>query len=276
MQQDNSEQAKFWDGDAGGVWTDAQAQMDALLKPLSDVAVARAAAHAGERVIDVGCGCGDTSLALAAAGAAVWGIDLSAAMLERARERAEGAGELVFTQTDAALQAFTPDHQLLFSRFGVMFFADPVAAFANLRTALSPDGRLVFLCWQKPRDNPWLSIAGAAAQPFMPEPAEPVDPLAPGPFAFADADRVREILHAAGFGNVNIESVQRTLNLAPDLDQAIDFQMRIGPLARALAELDEATLAQAIAAVREALAPHVGPGGLALGSATWLVSATRD
>ncbi|MDZ7824958.1 MAG: methyltransferase domain-containing protein [Gammaproteobacteria bacterium] len=272
---DNREQIDYWNGEAGTTWVEAQARLDRMLAPISEAVLERADARAGEQVLDVGCGCGDTTLALAAAGARVRGIDISEPMLARARERARQAGvdSVRFEQIDAAFHGFEAEHQLLFSRFGVMFFADPAAAFANLRRALTDDGRLCFVCWQAPRENPWMAIAGRAVQPFLPE-AEPPDPLAPGPFAFADPDRVRMLLVDAGFTGVDIDPLRPTLHLADTLDEAVEFQQQVGPLARALAELEGETREAAIAAAREALEPHLGPDGLRLGGACWVVTAT--
>ncbi len=273
MPADNHEQIDYWNGEAGRTWVAAQTHLDAMLSPISDALIRKAAPAAGERVIDVGCGCGDTTLALAACGASVWGIDISEPMLERARARAEGMEGVAFSCTDAASQAFTPDHQLVCSRFGVMFFADPRAAFANLRTALSADGRLCFVCWQAPRSNPWVSIAGAAVQPFLPEPETPPDPKAPGPFAFADPGYLNGILDGAGFAGIAIEPLETRLRVADTLDSAMSFLQQVGPLSRALEELDAADRERAMTAAREALAPHAGPDGLKLGAACWLVSA---
>ncbi len=271
----NDAQQEFWNGPAGDVWVEAQDYMDSMLAPLSDLAIDQAQASSGERVIDVGCGCGSTSLALAQSGAQVWGIDISQQMIERAKARAAGSDHLAFSVSDAASQAYTHDHHLLFSRFGVMFFDDPKVAFTNLRTALVPGGRLVFLCWQSPRENPWIAVAGRAVQPFMP-PAEEQDPRAPGPFAFADADWVGEILESAGFTEVRLDSVTPLLTLGKNADEAMYIQGRIGPMARALAELDETQRKQATQAVREALAEHETGDGVRLGSSAWLVSAVTE
>jgi len=269
---DNQQQIEYWNGEAGATWVAVQERLDAMLEPLSAVAIDKANPASGERVIDVGCGCGTTSLAMAARGAAVWGVDISEPMLAHAKQRAAELADVAFSVADAASQAMTPDHDLIFSRFGVMFFADPVAAFANLRTGLKNNGRLVFLCWQSPRDNPWVSVGGAAIQPYLPE-AEPPDPKAPGPFAFADAEYLRDILSQAGFADVNIEAVNMDLRLGKDLDEAMEFQGQVGPAARALAELSGEQRDAALAAARAALEPFVTPDGVVLGSATWLVSA---
>ena len=269
----NEAQSEFWNGPAADVWVQAQTYMDEMLEPLSQLAVGRAALADGERAIDVGCGCGDTSFALAGAGGSVWGLDISAPMVARAKERAEGVHNVAFSVGDAAVQSYTPDHDLIFSRFGVMFFSDPKAAFTHMRSALVEGGRLVFVCWQVPKENLWMSVAGRAAQPFMP-PAEAQDPRAPGPFAFADPDWVSEILADAGYSNIAIESITPDLRVGGDVEEAMYFQSRIGPLARAVAELDEDTRAQANDAVRAALDEYVTSEGVVLRSAAWLVSAT--
>jgi len=275
MTADNAEQIEYWNGRAGETWVTAQQHLDAMLAPISAALLERADPRAGERVVDVGCGCGDTSLAVAARGATVWGIDISEPMLAHARSRAAAANVagVAFSCTDAATQAFTPDHELVISRFGVMFFADPHAAFANLRSAFAPGGRLCFVCWQSPRDNPWVSIAGAALRPFLAEPEHTPDPREPGPFAFADPDYVRDILTGAGYHEIGVEPLPTTLHVADDVAEALDFMQQVGPLSRALAELDEHTAPRALDAVREALAVHATPTGLDLGAACWLVSA---
>lgn len=271
----NAEQIEYWNKNAGKTWVESQARTDAMLAPLSAILLEKAAASKGERVIDVGCGCGETSLRMAQAGAEVWGIDISAPMLARAKERAKELGltNVAFNETDASTQALTPDHDLIFSRFGVMFFSDPTAAFTNLRTGLSRSGRLCFLCWQPPQKNPWMAVAGAAVQPFLPPPEVAPDPRAPGPFAFADAAYLEGILSTAGFKGIEIEPVEAQVHVGDDLDDAIESQSRIGPVSRAIKELEGEKREQALVAVREALAPHVTPDGLDLGAACWLVSA---
>jgi SAM-dependent methyltransferase len=267
----NEAQNEFWNGPAADVWVEAQAYMDQMLEPLSRLAVAKAALGADERAIDVGCGCGGTSLALAESGGAVWGLDISAAMVARAKERAKDT-PVAFSIGDAATQTYTPDHHLVFSRFGVMFFDDPKAAFGNLRSALVPGGRLVFICWQPPKENLWMSVAGRAIAPFLPE-AEAQDPRAPGPFAFADPNWVREILVEAGFAGIEIESITPDLRVGSTVEEAIQLQRRIGPLSRAMAELDEATQVQANEAAHAALSEYLTDDGVVLRSAAWLVSA---
>lgn len=272
--QNNDAQIEYWNGQAGETWASAQERMDVMLEPLSDQAVDKAAPQASERVLDIGCGCGATSLALAQRGALVTGIDISAPMLARARERSAQMSDLEFLEADAAVHPHSSDHQLVFSRFGVMFFADPIAAFANLRTALDEQGRLVFLCWQSPAENPWVSVAGRALQPHLPVQETP-DPRAPGPFAFADPDYLNDVLVQAGYHNIVLDNTRATLHLGDSLDSAMEFQGQIGPTARVLSEMEGEARESAIRAAREALSAHVTEAGLDLGAATWLVSATR-
>ena len=270
----NEAQVDYWNGKAGDTWADAQERMDAMLKPISQAAINFAEPKSDERAIDIGCGCGETTLALNDLGLSVWGVDVSAPMLEIAKQRAQGRQNVAFSKADAASQNYTPDHQLVFSRFGVMFFDNPIAAFTNIKTALTPEGRLSFVCWQAPRHNAWVSLVGAAVQPLLPEPTEPVDPKAPGPFAFADRDYLFDLLEQAGFTNITIEPYEAKLKLASNLDDALRFQSEIGPMARVLAELSGEKQAQAMQAARSVLAQQMTDDGLHLGSATWLVSAT--
>lgn len=268
----NSDQIDFWNGQAGETWVRSQDRLDKMLNDLSDIALTKAATRPGERVLDVGCGCGATSLVLAEQGGLVHGVDISAPMLAHARQRATNIENLSFTEADAATHNFEGAYQLVFSRFGVMFFEDPFVAFKNLHAALVSDGRLVFMCWQSPANNPWVSTAGRAIAPFL-DPTEPPDPKAPGPFAFADENYLRDILHQANFKDIEIESVTLDLLVGSDLESAMRFQGEVGPLARALTELSDEKKAQALDAVHQVFSAQMTPSGLKLGGATWLVSA---
>ena len=273
MPNENADQIEFWNGPTASNWVAAEERMDELLAPITTAVLAAAAVGSGESVLDVGCGCGATSRAMAAAGARVVGIDISTPMLARARERADSES-LSFIEADAQSHAFDSEFDLLFSRFGVMFFADPVAAFANLRGALKPGGRLCFICWRAPTENPWLSIGMAAAQPFLP-PAETPDPRAPGPFAFADPDYLSEVLAKAGFEDVAVTPHNPEMRLGADLEEAMEFVTGVGPLSNVLKELAAEQREAALAAVREALTPFAGPSGLLLGGACWIATGQR-
>lgn len=270
---DNTAQIEYWNGQAGETWVRRIDRIDAMLAPITKALLERAAVKPGERVIDVGCGCGSTSIELMRRGARVFGVDVSGPMLALAKQRAAGLEGIAFKRADASVQPLTPDHELVFSRFGVMFFADPVAAFRNLRTGLGPDGRLCFVCWQAMSDNAWMSTAGQAVMAFLSKPPAPPDPRAPGPFAFADRAYLRGILESAGFGSIGIEDFRTTLHVGDDLEQAMTFQSDIGPVARALAELEGEIRDRALAAAREALARHLTPSGVDLGAACWIVTA---
>jgi len=277
----NAEQIRYWNEQAGPVWLANQAALDRRLARFGELALASAGVAAGERVLDVGCGCGDTALELArrvGASGAVVGVDVSAPMLERARERARAAGaaNLRFESGDAQSHAFEPERfDLVFSRFGVMFFADPPAAFANLSRALRRGGRLAFVCWQEVARNPWLGLPtrAIAAHVALPPPAAPD---APGPFAFADALRTAGILERGGFEEVALAPVETSLLVGSTLDEAVEFALTVGPAATLLRDAPRDTVARARAAVREALAPHVTAEGVLLGASVWVATARRN
>ena len=275
---DNAEQIKYWNAKAGAIWVAQQAHLDQLLAPLSEAGLAAAKFAANESALDIGCGCGDTSIALGASqsSGSVTGVDISEPMLAHAQIRADAMPNVSFEQADAAIAEFSDQYNLVFSRFGVMFFADPEAAFKNLRKALKPNGRMVFVCWQPPSENPWMSLAGKAVQPFMPPAATAPNPHAPGPFAFSDPAHVLAILSNAGFANVQIESFNTPLHIADNLDDALYFQTQIGPAANAVATLEGAEKDQALNAVKEMFRPHMTSEGLDLEAAVWIVSAENE
>ena len=271
----NAAQAAYWNDSAGPTWVELQDKLDAQIEGVGLAAMAVLAPVPGERLVDVGCGCGATTLELArrvGEGGAVLGADISAPMLAVAKRRAAAAGLrwTSFVEADVQTHAFTPADGF-FSRFGVMFFADPTAAFANLRRALKPGGRVAFLCWRSPMENPVLTAASIAAAPLLPAPPIAPDPTAPGPFAFADKDRVAGALKGAGFGDITIEPHDGKMGW-PDVDAALTLALRVGPLGAALREHPEAH-DRVVGAVRDMLESHRSPDGILLDSATWIVLA---
>src|SRR5215472_9815352 len=232
----NAAQIDYWNAGAGASWSAQQEALDAELQTWGETAMAALAPRPGERLIDVGCGCGATTLMLAdrvGATGRVLGADISAPMLEVARRRAAAAGlaHAAFAQVDAQTHRFEPADGV-FSRFGVMFFADPVAAFANLRSALTGQGRVAFVCWRAPEHNPWMTAPMAAIAPLLP-PTPPPTPGAPGPFAFADGERVRGILQGAGFAKIEVE--QHDLKTGwGDLEASVRISLSVGPAGAAL------------------------------------------
>jgi SAM-dependent methyltransferase len=270
----NEDQIKFWNEKAGQNWTMLQARMDANMAAMGDAVVAFARAKPGMTVLDVGCGTGATSLALAQAGAQVTGLDISKPMLALARERAAKAAlDITFIEADASVYPFAPEFDLIFSRFGVMFFDAPVTAFANMRKALKPGGRIAFICWRTPPENLWAAAPLAAAKPFLPE-QPPPDPLAPGPFAFADPKRIEDVLTQSGFSAVRIEKYDGAMTLGTDLGSTAAQMLQIGPLSRAVGEVDDRVRARITLAVHGALAKFVrSDGEIAPPAACWLVAA---
>lgn len=276
----NAEQIRYWNEQAGSKWTAHADRLDARIGPLGRKAMDRAGLAVGQQVLDVGCGCGQTTLELAervGPMGRVKGIDLSAPMLAKAAERAREAGvaNVSFEAADAqTAELGAAGFDRIFSRFGVMFFADPVAGFANLRRALAANGALAFVCWQELRRNRWALEPLLAAAKHIPLP-EPPAPGAPGPFSLADRGHLAGVLDAAGFGRVEIEGFETDFQLAGEggVDEATEFLLEIGPTARALAEADPALRDAVAGSVREVLAAHAGTGGVAMDCAVWLVVA---
>lgn len=274
----NDEQLEYWNGAGGQRWVAYQEALDRMVRPFGSAARQRLQLCPGEHVLDVGCGCGDTTLELSAAVGAsgsVTGVDLSASMLARARERNPGA---TLIAADASAHAFDRRFDAIFSRFGVMFFADPVAAFRHLRRALAsaPGGRLGFVCWRSPAENAWASVPAAAVRAALPDaPIGALDrAVGPGPFALADPDFVRGVLQQAGFGAVEITPFDQEVELASTgLQAAVDFALKAGPAARLLAQASEAEKRRAAASVAEALSPYLAGARVALHGAAWIVVA---
>lgn len=278
MRTPNAEQIAYWNGPSGASWVADQDLRDRSLAPFGEAALGSARVKPGERVLDVGCGCGATSLALAEAvgpSGHVLGLDVSEPMLAHARHRARGLPQLTFRSGDAGSAPFEGDAHLLFSRFGVMFFEDPAASFAHLRTALAAGGRLAFVCWRGLAENPWLEVPFSAAQAVLPR-ASPVLE-GPGPLAFADPAQVRSILERAGFTEIAVAPFDHVMPLGDGrgLDAAAAEAMTLGPAARLLKDVDEPTRQQVGAAIRQALAPHLRGQQLTLGAGAWVVTAKR-
>jgi SAM-dependent methyltransferase len=274
----NEDQIRIWNDKAGHNWTQLQARMDENLSRIHAAVMAFANAQAGEAVLDIGCGTGTTTLALAdavGASGSVLGVDISQPMLTLAKSRAAGRANVRFERADASAYPFTQQYDLLFSRFGVMFFDDPVTAFANLHRAVRPGGRLAFVCWRTAPENLWATAPLAAAKPFLPE-QPPSDPYAPGPFAFADPQRLLSILSDVGFHDVQTRKHDDVMPMGRDLDVIAGQILQIGPLARAVGEADPdaATRAKIVEAARAALAKFADADGeITPPTACWLVSA---
>ena len=276
----NVEEREYWDGAGGEHWASQAERYDTINGRFGERIVEALDPQPGERVLDVGCGNGALSLTVAprvAPGGSVCGLDLSGPMLAVARRRAEEArlDNASFEQGDAqehplpeaAFDAAT-------SRFGVMFFEDPPAAFANLCRALRPDGRLVFACWQDLLRNEWLTVPSAAALAYVPMP-DLGEPGGPGPFSLADPDRIRSVLGDAGFADVEVTEAIEPMCMGADVDDAVAFMSSTEMAARLFQDADEETVGKAWQAIREALAPYASPNGVVLTGSAWLVTARR-
>lgn len=275
----NEEQWAYWNRAEARHWVDHQRRYDEMLEPFGAAVLDTAAVTQTERVLDVGCGNGATTrrAARTAPEGGALGIDLSEGMVERARElaKSEGLANVEFEQDDAQTRAFQPEFDCAISRFGVMFFDDPVAAFANIRSSLRDGGRVVFGVWQDLLANEWLAIpaGGLLEHIAMPDLGQP----GPGPFSLSDADHVRHVLDAAGYSDIALDGLQTQMLVGGrgTLDEAVDFLRNTG-IARAL--LDEAppdVEQRAMATVRELLEPRMTPEGLRLRGSAWLVTARK-
>jgi SAM-dependent methyltransferase len=270
----NTAQADYWNGVAGQRWRDRQDHQDEVLKPVSGRLITVADPKPGEKVIDVGCGCGATTIDFAQRVAP--GGDISEPMLARARERAEPGLRARFVLADATVHQAPNWADLVVSRFGVMFFADPELSFANIRRSLRPGGRLAFACWREARQNPWMIAPLREAAKHAP-PLPEMGPEDPGPFAFADEARVRRILSEAGYANIVVAPHDLDLDIAigRGLDSAVEGALAIGPTSRMLDGHSEAVRAAAAADIRAALATRMVGDSVPLGAAIWIVTATN-
>jgi len=274
----NADQIAYWNGAGGQRWADRQPVQDILLQPVAALLIDRARIRAGERVLDVGCGSGSTTFAFARAvgpSGHVMGIDISAPMLARAREVTPAGAPVEFILADATVHSFAPENfDLLASRFGVMFFADPALSFANMRRAMRRSGRLAFACWREPRQNPFFMTPLQAVYRHVPKMPQ-VGPEDPGPFSFASEARVHRILSAVGFSGVAMEPCDLALDVAVGggLDAAVKSALEIGPSARALADQPLDVIAAAAQSVRDALTPFVKGQTVPLNATIWIVTA---
>jgi ubiquinone/menaquinone biosynthesis C-methylase UbiE len=275
----NVEQAEEWDGRRGDHWVEHADRHDALSQRITPHLMEAATVGVAERVLDVGCGCGLTTRAAARAApsGSVLGVDLSSAMLAEAerRARAEHITNVSFEQGDAQVRRFARStFDVALSRFGVMFFEDPVAAFANIGSGLRVGGRLAFVCWQDRARNEWITVPTEAALAYVAPPDAGAEG-APGAFSLADPERVRRILTDAGLEQIDIAAVTENVFLGDDAADATEFWEGTG-MARALLEgADPDARERAIGGVRDALEAHERPSGTWLGSEAWLVTAIR-
>ncbi|HEX7923490.1 MAG TPA: methyltransferase domain-containing protein [Bradyrhizobium sp.] len=274
----NADQIAYWNGPGGQRWASRQAAQDIVLQPVLDLLIGRAAPKAGERIVDVGCGSGASTNGFAnkvGPSGHVFGVDVSGPMLERARESTPKDAPVTYALADATVHPFDPaSFDLLASRFGVMFFADPVASFTNLHKALKPSGRLAFACWQEPRENPFFMAPLQAVYKHVPKLPQ-LGPEDPGPFSFASEARVKRILGEAGFSGIAMEPCRLEFDVAigRGIDAAVQSALEIGPASRALEGQPDELRAAAVTSIREALTPFAKGDSVPLPGAIWIVTA---
>jgi SAM-dependent methyltransferase len=268
----DDEQAARWNGPAGHAWVDLQEVLDGMFRPFEELLVEAVAAEQAGSVLDVGCGTGGVSRAVARRAGHCVGIDLSGPMIGAAREQAEREGvPASFVQGDAQEYPFEPaGFDAVVSRFGVMFFSDPVRAFSNLRGAVKDGGALRLVVWRGPEENPFMTTAERAAAPFVPD-LPPRRPDQPGQFAFADPERVHRILAESGWAGIDLRPVDVVCTLPEK--ELVRYFTRLGPLGMILPEADEETRARIVDAVRPAFEPFVRGPEVRFTGACWEVSA---
>lgn len=274
----NDAQIDYWNGPAGQKWVDQSNRLDAMLAPFADAVLQAAAITRNEAALDIGCGAGALTLGATEASGGTTGslgVDVSEPLLRLAKKRAAETGSsAVFERADAS--AFRSDEKfdLMISRFGVMFFEDPAAAFENIRQQIRTEGRMAFMCWQALPLNDWAFAPLQAALPLLNEAPEQPDPHAPGPFAFADKDRLAKILKTAGWADLSVDPFETLVTLpGDDVEASAEFMLKLGPLSRLIAaqDLDPAPIEEALTNRLEA--EKNSDGRVAMKSACWLVTA---
>jgi SAM-dependent methyltransferase len=276
-EQINADQRAFWNGQGGRTWVARQEHTDIVLTPVSEALLALAAARPGEQVLDVGCGCGASTLDFARAvgpSGRVAALDISGPMLAEGQRRAQAAGiaNVDWQEADPATAPLTK-YDLLVSNFGAMFFGDPVAAFAHMRSAAKHNARMVLVCWRSVTENPWMKVPMDAVTPHLP-PRPKAVPHAPGMFAFADPDRVAQVLTAAGWARPRLDSLDLDLDIAAGrgLEEAVVQSTQIGAVNSWLRGQPAEVVAAALASIREVLSRHLVGASVRLPGAMWLIS----
>jgi SAM-dependent methyltransferase len=282
MPEINAQQIADWNGNSGRRWLINQMRLDRMLAPYGEAAIAAAAPAPGEQALDIGCGAGTTTLEIAArvgADGHVLGLDISEPLIDGARVRTPTGSPATFQLGDASVTPLPHGRfDLLFSRFGVMFFDDPAAAFGHMRKALKPGGRLAFVCWRTAAENDWIDLPLTAIQGLVPPLAKP-GPEDPGPFSFGDPHRIRRILEAAGFVDIALEPQDHPIlygegeTTEAAVEDALDLALEVGPLSRALTNQPDPVRRQACDAVRAAFAGRLSGKSVVIRGAGWIVTA---
>ncbi|MFQ5623293.1 MAG: class I SAM-dependent methyltransferase [Paracoccaceae bacterium] len=281
IEDDQTEFVRFWNEVLVPKFVKYKHVLVGGLSKHSEAIFPRLDVNEGEAVVDAGAGFGDTAIMLArrvGPSGRVMATDCCDTFLEYGRRDAEKAGvrNIEFVVADIQKQQFEPEHDLIFSRFGTMFFENPVVALKNMRSTLKPGGRLTMIVWRRIEDNPWLGAAKAIALKHLPPPGEDADTCGPGPFSMAGQEMVTAQLRAAGYGDIVFERVDAPIRMGDSIEDAIGFQLALGPAGevyREAGEEGERKRDTLEADLRALLEPHVTDDGVVMDSSSWVISA---
>jgi SAM-dependent methyltransferase len=274
----NEQQATYWSEQGGPEWVRNENRYETMLAPIGESVITAAALAVGERVLDIGCGFGTLTLAAAhrvAPGGRVTGVDISGPMVERAIARAAGTPDVSFAVDDAQTMSFDePPFDVVVSQMGVMFFDDPVGAFANIASGMSAESRLAFACWQSIDVNPWIRVVPDVLGSYLPEPFVGPPPRQPGPMAFAEAGYVRDLLRRAGWTDVELLDLQTPLVIGSNgVDAAIDQVLSTSVGRLIWPQIAEDDRPAALDALRTEVATHATGSTVVYDGAAWIVTA---
>ena len=277
----NQEQKKFWNEKKGEIWVSLESKIDKMLGPLGDQAIKILKPKVGEKILDIGCGTGSTSQTLSklvGESGIITGIDISKPILNFAQKQKENKKikNINFIQADAQNHQFSDlNFDAVFSRFGIMFFEDPISAFKNIKKSLSCNGRLTFVCWSKREDNDWINLSSNVASQFLELPPK-ANPKEPGPFAFEDYFYIEEILIKSGWKNIKIKEYKQNIVIGKTLDYAADFLSRMGPMSVPFENANEQTKEKVISALKECYSQYFTAKGVEFHFSSWIVSALNS
>ena len=282
MEEINKDQKAFWSGKGGEIWVTKQDSMDIMLSPLGEEAIKKLNLSSNENVLDIGCGCGSTTISIANEilnNGTISGIDISIPMIEKAKR---SVNDLSISNIDFFVKDVQTENlgknifSSAYSRFGVMFFDDPFKAFSNILTSLKESGKLSFVCWQSPKLNPWQSLSVQAVREFIDLPSPPK--RNPGPFAFQEKDYVNDILKKAGFKDIQIDDFQREIDMfyGKALEEAAEDYLSINPVITEMLKESSQEIRKSVSdSLIEAFSPFYNENRLTFPSATWIVSARK-
>ena len=281
MEDKNAKQKDFWSGKGGDYWVEKQSEMDIMLNPLGEKALVKLGLQSNSKVLDIGCGCGATTLEIAkiVSEGAVTGLDISVPMLDKAKSEAkiQGIANVDFKVVDVQVEQLAyEEYDSVYSRFGVMFFDDPFEAFKNIFSSVRAGGQLSFVCWQDPSLNPWQSLSLQVIRGYLDMPSPP--PRSPGPFAFHEKDYVKEILEKSGFSNISFDDNQEDITMfaGKSLEEASEDYLAINPVVtEMLKDSTDDLKSEIVESLKEAFSDFHRGDGLVFPSATWVVSADK-